>query len=304
MIKIKNIHRHIIILAGCLIGFLAVWCQDATVTATLKQSQLLLGDQTQLVVQIKTTVDKPVIQWFNLPDTFNHLEILHRSPIDSTLEGTTKIYNQTFTITGFDSGIWVIPALVVNIANKKISSHPLDLKIVPVRLIDTAYHDIRDIITIPQQQTPWWYWLLAVLSVIVIAVIVWLWLKNRKKKPEVTKLSKSSLPLLEETLGQLHNLKNQGLPAKGEWKKYYTELTDIFKSFNEKRFHDGTMHKITDELLIKLNDQLTKDSVSEIAETLRIADAVKFAKYQPDISRSDIDVDIIEKIVKKLDSLK
>lgn len=303
MVKKQNIQKLIILLLGCVYIFPAQ-SQDAAINATLQKPQLLMGDQTQLLVQTKTPVDKPVVQWFNLPDTFNHLEILHRSPVDSVLNGNTKIYTQSFTITGFDSGVWVIPPLVIRAGNKKASSAPLELTIVPAKLTDSTYHDIRDIIAVPEQNTPWWYWALIALAVIIAGAVVWWWLQQRKNKPAAGPALKSSLPLLEEALQRLARLKAQHLPEKGEWKIYYTELTDIFRSFTNSRFHDGALQKTTDELLITMDQHLSKDILSELAETLRIADAVKFAKYEPETTRSFLDIDVIEKILKKLDSVK
>lgn len=304
MEKEKNIKSIILILVSSFCTAFAFAQPDATITATLKQPQLLMGDQTQLVVQTTTSVSKPVTQWFNLPDTFNHIEILSRSPIDSSLQGNIKIYNQSFTITGFDSGIWVIPPLVIQAGNKQISSAPLEVTIVPAKLTDSTYHDIRDIIEVPQQKTPWWYWVLAVLSVMLIGVLAWLWWKQRKQTPIIAPVNKSGLPLLEETLQRLGRLRAQNLPANREWKKYYTELTDIFRIYYDRKFRDGALQKTTDELLISADQHLPKDLLSELAETLRMGDAVKFAKYQPDLTRSATDIDIIEKNVKKLDSMK
>ncbi|MFT3748495.1 MAG: hypothetical protein QM768_09275 [Agriterribacter sp.] len=304
MKKGENIKAIILILVCSLCASFLFAQPDPAINAAIKQSQLLMGDQTQLIIQTTTTTDRPVTQWFNLPDTFNHIEILSRSAIDSSLQGNTKIYRQSFTITGFDSGVWVIPSLVIYTGNKQISSAPLELTIVPAKLTDSAYHDIRDIIEVPEQKTPWWYWVLAILSAILLGMLAWVWWKQRKQKPVVATVNTSGLPLLEKTLQRLNKLKEQNFPAKAEWKKYYTELADIFKTYYEGKFHDGVLQKTTDELLMSVDRHLSKDMLSELAETLRLADAVKFAKYQPDIARSTIDFDIIEKNVKKIDSVK
>lgn len=305
MIKKQHIKKAIIILlSNICVYILPAQSQDATINAALQQPQLLMGEQTKLVVQTKTPVDKPVAQWFNLPDTFNHLEILHRSPIDSIIDGNTKIYNQTFIITGFDSGSWIIPPLIINSGNRSSSSAPLELTIIPAKLRGNTYNDIRDIIDMPEQQMPWWYWVLGTLAIIIAGTLVWWWLKRKKLTPAVIPVHKSSLPLLEEALQRLRQLKVQSLPEKKEWKQYYSELTDVFKTFSVGKFHDGALQKTTDELLIEMNHHLSKEDLSELAETLRIADAVKFAKYQPEITRSYVDIDIMERILKKLDSLK
>jgi hypothetical protein len=276
---------------------------NLSVNVVLKQPQLLMGQQTQLFVETKTTLDKPVLQWFNLPDTFNHIEIISRSAIDSSLQGNTKIYHQSFTVTGFDSGVWVIPPLIIHTANKQAQSTPVALTIIPAKLTDSTYHDIRDIIMVAQQKTTPWYWILsALLSAILLCILAWLWYK--KRKPKTVVVNKSALPLLQETLQQLKKLKAQNLFAKEEWKKYYTELTNIFKTYYEQKFGNGALQKTTDEMLMLANQHLSKDLLSQLAETLRMAEAAKFAKYQPDITRSTIDIDVIETIVKKLDSLK
>ena len=305
MIKQKNIQKFIIIFAVGICGYtLSAQSQDASIQATLQQPNLLMGNQTQLTVQVKTTVDKPITHWFNLPDTFNHLEILQRSPVDSSIEGNTKIYHQTFTITGFDSGAWAIPPLLINAGNKKISSAPLELVIVPAKLNGNAYNDIRDIIDVPIQKTPWWYWALATLAVLAAAGLIWGWLRKRKTKPVISPTRKSAVSLLEDALQRLRQLKAQHLPEKEEWKAYYSGLTDIFRSYSDEKFHGGAMQKTTDELLMTMDQHLSKDLLSELAETLRIADAVKFAKYTPEISRSSLDIDTVEKVLKALDSLK
>lgn len=305
MTKKQKIQRFIIVLLGSVcIHISPVQSQDATINASLEQPQLLMGEQTKLVVQTKTPVDKPVAQWFNLPDTFNHLEILYRSPVDSTIDGNTKIYNQSFTITGFDSGSWAIAPLIIHAGNKVIHSNPLELTIIPAKLKGNTYNDIRDIINVPEQKAPWWYWALSALAVIIAGGLVWWWLKRKKIKPVAVPVRKSALPLLEEALQRLRQLKIQNLPEKEEWKRYYSELTDIFKTFSVGKFQDGALQKTTDELLMTMDQHLSKEELSGLAETLRIADAVKFAKYKPEITRSSLDIDIIEKTLKKLDSIK
>ncbi len=305
MAKKQNIQKFITTLLGCIcIYIMPAQSQEASINATLKQPQLLMGEQTQLAVQVNVPIDKPIAQWFNLPDTFNHLEVLQRSPLDSSITGNTKIYYQTFTITGFDSGLWVIPPLEIITGNKKITSAPLELIIVPAKLTGAAYNDIRDIIDVPVKNTPWWYWALIFLGIAVVLGLIWWWIKQKRIRPVVSRDRETVLPLLEEAMQKLRQLKAQHFPEKNEWKKYYTELTDVFKTFNEGKFQNGTLKKTTDEILITMSQYLSKEALGELAETLRIADAVKFAKYQPDITRSAMDIEIIEKNLKKLDTIK
>lgn len=306
MQKAGNIRYYI----ATLISISCVWFNasaqtgEPSVKVLLSNNHILIGEQIKLNVQVTTPVDKPITQWYNLPDTFNHIEVLNRSTIDSVRDGSIKTYNQTFTITAFDSGVWNIPVVEIMAGDKKASSPPADLTVVPAQLKDSSYHDIREIISVPVEKTPWWYWVAAALSAILLGVLIWLWIKSRKGKPAVIKESKLSLSALEEAMRQLRELQIQGLPEKGEWKKYYSALTAIIKTYAERKFQNGFLQKTTDEILVSLDPKLSRETLGETAETLRIADAVKFAKYQSDIQQTSLSMQRIEKTIKELDTVK
>src|SRR5262249_17512579 len=139
-----------------------------SVKTVLDRNRVLLGEQVQLNVEVTTPLNKPLSRWFELPDSFNHIEILERKPLDSAVTGDLKTYRQAFTLTGFDSGRWTIPAVTVAVDKKKSKSDSLALYVLPVPLTDSTYHDIRDIIPVQVSPTPWWYWLAGGLSVLVL----------------------------------------------------------------------------------------------------------------------------------------
>ncbi|HTN05222.1 BatD family protein [Agriterribacter sp.] len=293
------------LLAHCLF-FTAVVCaqpSSATIKASLNRDHVLIGEPIELHIEVKTGADRPVTKWFNLPDSFNHLEVLSRSPIDSVRGASLTTYRQAFTITGFDSGIWVIPAVKVIINKKTIQADSLPVTIVPVQLKDSTYHDIREIIDVPDEKAPWWYWVAGVLSLIALGVLVWLWLKSRPGKP-VAGTTVNAFSPLQEAMNGLRQLAAEQLTDKGEWKKYYSVLTGIFKRYMERKFQTHAMQKTTGELLLQLKSRLDKEQVSETAEALRIADAVKFAKYRPDGEQAAGSLYTIEKTIQALDHLK
>lgn len=277
--------------------------QQASLRATVSKDRLLIGEQVKLDITCKLPSGALISGWVNLPDTFNHLEIVDRSPVDSSLEGAIKAYHQSFTITGFDSGVWVVPPVSLMTDKQKISSTPLSLAVVPVHLTDSTYHDIRDIIDVPVQQTPWWYWIAGALSLILAGVLVWLWMRTRKRAPSPPELVEVSGSPLEEALQQLRELKKAGYLERGEWKLYYSILTGIFKKYNERKYRSGFPQKTTDEMLVALNQRLPKDLISGLAGTLRVADAVKFAKYRPEADQAEADIAVMEKTIKQQDNL-
>lgn len=91
---------------------------------------------------------------------------------------------------------------------------------------------------------------------------------------------------------------------KKEWKKHYSMLTGILKRYVERKFRIPAMQYTTDELLLQVQARLGKDAVADVAETLRVADAVKFARYQPTAGQAEDSAGRIETTLQKLDKLK
>ena len=277
---------------------------QTSVKASLNRDHVLIGEPVELKVEVRTTANRPLTQWVNLPDSFDHLEILNRSPLDSFAEASVTTYRQTFTVTGFDPGIWMIPALGVSINKKTVYTDSLALTIVPVQLKDSTYHDIREIIDVPDAGILWYYWVAGILSLAALGILVWRWLKSGEGKPVAAGAHGSARSPLEEALSALRALELGPLVNNEEWKKYYSELTGIFKTYIERRFGSPALQKTTDELLLMLNSMPDRQMVSETAEALRISDAVKFARYQPQKDTASASLHTVEKAVRALDHIK
>ena len=278
---------------------------NSSVHATLNPPSILLGQQAEFTVELNLPKETGLNGWFNYPDTFNHLEILSRQKIDTVPQLNNILYRQKMIITGFDSGRWVIPSMTVEAGNKKIKTDTLSLFVMPVALKDSGYHDIKEIISVPEKKTPWWYWVLAAITLAVLVAAVLHFLKKRKPAPAVPKEEVIKLTPIEQARQSLKMLKQEQLPSKGELKKYYSQLQDILRVYLQRRFSMGAMQKTTSELLIQLKSLgISDEPLSRIAEVLRIGDAVKFAKYLPETQQQDLSFDVISGSVENLEKLK
>lgn len=286
------------------LGLRPAFSQEPVVRIAADRNKVLLGEHIELRIQADVPAGTGITELFRVPDTIPHLEILGRSGIDSTVDGSVKRYSQSFKVTGFDSGAWVFPAVALKVNNKTYRSKPLEITIVPVQLKDSTYHDIREIISVPPPETEWWYWVAAALSLMLLGVLVWLWLKSRKKKQVHFEKPVEHAGALEEALQQLRNLEKEQLPEKGELAKYYSELSHIVRGYTQKRFGIKALQFTTDELLVQLHDRLKGEQPGKLAELLRISDAVKFAKYRPGMEQSGADIKNAATIMKEMDSLK
>lgn len=79
---------------------------------------------------------------------------------------------------------------------------------------------------------------------------------------------------------ELDSLKEKKLWEKGRSKDFYTELTDIVRSYIENRYSIGAMEMTTEEIQSEFanNSLIDKDLSNELYATLLNADFVKFAK--------------------------
>src|SRR4051794_14000569 len=120
-----NIKANVLKLTACILllvscSFLSLTSASAQqVSASIDRDKILLGEQITLQLKAEEirTEDNPIIAWFNLPDTINHLEVIKRSAIDTVdVDGSTT-YIQNIAITSFDSGRWTLPALQLKLKN-------------------------------------------------------------------------------------------------------------------------------------------------------------------------------------------
>src|SRR5215831_16609415 len=91
--------------------------QNPSVSATLDKQKILIGEQAQLYLKALVKKNLPV-SWFAL-DSIPHFEILQRSKIDSQQTSEGLFLQQTLTLTSWDSGRWLIPALALAKAKTK-----------------------------------------------------------------------------------------------------------------------------------------------------------------------------------------
>jgi len=84
-------------------------------TASLDRDKILLGEQVSLQFNV-SNIDEAasfVATWPQLTDTLNHTEILKHTSIDTININGQVTYQQSFTLTSFDSGHWLLGPFVL-----------------------------------------------------------------------------------------------------------------------------------------------------------------------------------------------
>ena len=265
------------LLLVCLLAGMLV-CKAQYLTLSTDRKDILLGEQFTLTIKLISSPGKVISGWPLVPDSINHLEVISRGTIDSTREGNKIIYSQAMVMTGFDSGHWVIPPMGVNVDGKEVTSTSTDINVQSIKLEGSEYNDVKEIIEVPPPGPEWKSILLYAFGILLLLLLLYFWRRNRKKKPVVVKpVSKGTA--YDQAMKALEALRKEQLVEKGEMKKFYSGLYDIFREYGSALSGSSLMQSTTDDVLISMKGSLEGSSFSKLAEVLRISDAVKFAKY-------------------------
>lgn len=260
---------------------------DTKVSARMDAKQITVGDQARYFIEVQHNPSSGKLNWPAFTDTFDHLEIVEKGKIDTIQQGGTVTYRQRLLITGFDSGVFKIPAfqfaIVPNTGNPYVIQTDSFQLLVQTVAVDTTkeFKPIKNIIFV---QWSWrdYIWYIAgglLLLIIVIAVTIYL-VRNRKPAPAAPKAPE--VPLQDRYLKKLSELEAMQLWQKNQVKAYYVELTDVVRNYIEERFNTPAMELTTDELLFKVqHHRELQPYYEQLSVILHTADLAKFAKGQP-----------------------
>lgn len=270
------------------------------VTAKADRDKILIGEQINLL--LKTDNIQGISQWFNLPDTINHLEVVNRSKIDTIDIAGNTIYQQTISITSFDSGHWQLPALtLVGNNNANYTTTPIEVDVLPVDVSQLQdYHDIKDIVEVQQATSYLAIMLIGLITLISLIALIVLMRKKRTVTVKAPTLTDKLSPL-EWAKQELDKLRAENLFGQNRVKQHYQRLTDITRQFFHLQLHDKSLHQTTDEWMVNLHAlPVSPDVKTSFLQLLRLADTVKFAKYLPPAPENEQSISVALLMVEKV----
>src|SRR5213075_2871129 len=139
-------HKIFLVISILFCSFISNSQDKLAVKAAVDKSQVVIGEQIHFTLEAHFPSHEP-IRFFAI-DTIPHFEILQRQKIDTSDNDGTIELKQSFTITSFDSGHWVIPAFELT-ADKPIYTDtiPMDVGFSPFDP-KQDYNDIKDVIDV------------------------------------------------------------------------------------------------------------------------------------------------------------
>ncbi len=282
----------ILLLFILLLGTIASYAQRIKATASIDSTNILIGDQVKLFLEI----DHPKnikVEFPTVPDTVaGYIEIIDRLETD-TFEMDNEAFQKQirgYLITSFDSGSYQLPPFWFKVdLDGRIDSIPtnrvtLDVHTLP---IDTTRGptDIKlpyDAPVTLKEVVPY------ILGIILIGAILFfiLYAIKRKKsnKPLFVLPKKPKEPAHIVALRELDRIKKEKIWLQGKTKQFYSDVSEVLRKYIEDRFEIPAMEQTTDETIESFRKRrgLLRDKTFEnLRQILSLADLVKFAKYMP-----------------------
>ncbi|MDB5147188.1 MAG: hypothetical protein JWQ57_1208 [Mucilaginibacter sp.] len=262
--------------------------QNFGAKATLDKKSIRIGEQTQLNLSIRFHA-KDNIGLPKLPDSIGKIQVVKfkADTVADKGDQSIKTITRHYTITAFDSGMYVIPSYVFKspVGDLQTDTLNLDVRTVAVDTTKTFY-DIKQPLIVKYTFWDWlhdnWKLVLGIwLGLIVIAGAVYYLLK-RPKKAVVVEEVKPDIPLHIQALQKLEEIKNKQLWQHDQVKQYYIELSDVVREYLEKRYTIQALEQTSEEIFASLrNMEIASEDRNLLRQLLVLADMVKFAKEKP-----------------------
>ncbi|WP_394974544.1 hypothetical protein [uncultured Croceitalea sp.] len=307
-LKVKSSARLVCqaILLCFLLSPLSGFSQESSkVSAKIDTASIKIGEQIQYKITVET--DSLNLVYFPEDQTFSPVEMVEALKIDTTKNKDRITLQRIYALTQFDSGAYTIPPQRIAINEEPFFTDSFRIRVGDVAVDTTKQklYDIKPLIEVDKSNAKIWkIAFFIVFGLLLIGGLVyWFFLR---KKPLTEEEKVALLPPYDRALLQLKELENSRYLIQDEYKKYYSELTDIVRSYLEEDANVSALESTTDQLITKL--ELLKDAgeltledetLTQFKKILQTADLVKFAKSKPPTSVAEQDRLLVENIVVK-----
>jgi hypothetical protein len=226
-------------------------------------------------------------------DSIPFFHLSEKGPVDTIENMDGKKIVQSLLITSFDSGTQYIPPFEIIVNNQPFYTDSIAVQVAYTPFDPNAdYRDIKEIIELQNDSTRYIPWMLAALA-LISAIALAIFFMKKRRSPAAAAPVVNALSAYDEAILALKRL-NEMKPGRFSMKEYYSELNDILRRYVSREFNIATFERTNEELIIQMSTlNLSKDSFLKLAQSLRMSDFVKFAKYTPSDNENRENLEIV-----------
>jgi len=280
----------------------ALGSSSVSIQAKVDRTKATIGDR----INFELTLSAPTQVKFDslkLGDRLGDFEIVSSSSQLQTGKNRNTL-KWNFTLVGWKTGEFEIPPVEIvyqDSAGKpqKISSDPIAIKLESVLAGAGGSTEIKGLKSQLELGSSLWKYLApALLFLLALAATVF-WF--RRKKQSAT-LPVVVVPPWEKALQDLKQLQQLFGTGKIEARMYYFQLSEIIRTYLEKRFNIPLLESTTQEIQTSLPEEcLNGTPKNKFLEFLNRSDLIKFAKLAPEKNNIDADwqmaLDIVQNTI-------
>ena len=294
------------------LSLLSVQAQRFSAHATVQPSEILIGEQALINLQVIAPKDKNILFPVYQDSIVGGLEVLMMGNADTIITDNVRTINVKYLVTSFDSTLYYIPSMPVSDGIDTVYSNSFGLKVIAPELKDStlAYLEkmntgqtdsidfnelqLSDIKPIQKAPFSWkdllsllWIPLIILLLLAILGTIIYLIIRKNRKGYFFT--PPPVLPAHLRAMKSLDKIKADKIWQQERYKEFYTQLTDVLRRYINERYGINSLEMTSGEILSIIRTKSEEDSVYEnLKQVLTIADLVKFAKYKPYIDENDL----------------
>ena len=295
-----------------LLSISSLHAQKASAHATVQPSEILIGEQALINLQVIAPKDKEILFPIYQDSIVSGLEVLSIGNADTTITDNVRTINMKYLVTSFDSTLYFIPSMPISDGVDTIYSNSFGLKVTAPELKDSTiaylermktgetdsidFNELRlnDIKSIQKAPFSWkdllsllWIPLIILILLAIIGAIIYLIIRKNKKGYFFT--PPPLLPAHVRAMKSLDKIKEEKIWQQERYKDFYTQLTDVLRRYINERYGINSLEMTSDEILSIIRIKAEEDSVyNNLKQVLSVADLVKFAKYKPFIDENDL----------------
>jgi hypothetical protein len=254
-----------------------------SVKSEIDRAFITIGDPVIYTVTVRHDPKIKILSPFSPPSPdilkIKKVEDIRQEDAGMLIEG------RRFTLTAFGLGEFILEPLEVKYLDPEGNQQTLqtDKIFLTVKSVaegeeKTDIRGIKGVIKLPSKILS----ILYILFAFALATAVFLFFKSRKAKGPV-KSPEPALSAEEEAMLALNHLFDSDLIRRAKIKEYYLRLSEILRTYFDRRFLIQASEATTYEIMKALKEKETPSELRTlISEVLEAADLAKFAKWKPE----------------------